>query len=184
MWVQRIVITGVVYCLFALAVASTYAIVQHDGRSSVEDGPRALLSAVAADGGPAGVGQSRVDLARNTGLFWTRYDRADRPVAGNGYLAGSLADVPPGVIDTARERTSDAVTWQPTDQLRFAIVAESEPGGDVLVAGQSLGRTEQRAEQSLVIAILALFGGAVVAAAGLAVLAVADRRSDARLRSR
>ncbi|MGN7797647.1 hypothetical protein [Leifsonia sp. 22587] len=44
MWVHRVVFAVVVYCLFALAVGSTYVIVQHDGRSAVEDAPRALLA--------------------------------------------------------------------------------------------------------------------------------------------
>ena len=115
----------------------------------------------------------RVDLARYQGVFWARYDRTDRPVGGNGYLDGALADPPPGVIDTARDRGSDAVTWQPSTGLRFAIVAQREPDGEVLMAGQSLSRTEERAAQALIITISVLIAGAVVTVAGVAVSAVA-----------
>lgn len=166
---------GIMYCLFALAVGSTYVIAQHDGRSAVEDAPRALLSAPSIDGRPG-----RLDLARYEGVFWARYDRADQPIAGNGYLDGARADIPKGVLATARAFGGDAVTWQPADGRRFAIVAQAEPGGDVLVAGQSLHRTEQRATESLVITLLVLFAGAVVTAVGLVLSWLLGRRSVPR----
>ena len=172
MWVHRVVFAVVGYCLFALAVGSAYVLAQHDGRSSVEDAPRAFLSAAEVTGQPV-----RVDLDRFQGVFWTRYDRTDRPVGGNGYLDGALADPPPGVIDTARDRGSDAVTWQPSTGLRFAVVAQREPDGEVLMAGQSLSRTEDRAAQALVVTIAVLIAGAVVTVAGVAVSAVIGRNS-------
>lgn len=173
MWVQRVVFAVVVYGLFALAVGSTYVMVQHEGRSAVEDAPRALLSGEV-------VGQpSRVDLARSQGSFWTRYDRTDRPIHGNGYLHGVLADPPAGVIDTARERGTDAVTWEPSAGLRFAIVAQAEPDGEVLMAGESLSRTEERAAQSLIITLAVLVAGAVMMGAGLAVCALVGRNTTA-----
>ncbi|MGN7797648.1 hypothetical protein [Leifsonia sp. 22587] len=113
-------------------------------------------------------------------MFWARYDRADRPIAGNGYLDGQLADPPSGVIDTARERGSDTVTWQPSGGLRFAIVAQREPDGQVLMAGQSLTRTEERASQSLIIALSVLIAGAVVTVAGVLVSAALGRSSADR----
>jgi hypothetical protein len=178
MRVHRVVFAGIIYGLFALAVGSTYVIVQHDGRSVVEDAPRALPSGEVV-GQPA-----RVDLARSQGAFWTRYDRTDRPLDGNGYLRDELADPPPGVLDTARERGSDAVTWEPSAGLRFAIVAQREPHGEVLMAGQSLSRTEERAAQSLIITLSVLIAGAVITGAGLAVSALVSRDSAAGGRPR
>lgn len=167
MWVHRTVFAVAAYVLFALALGTVYFVVQHDGRNAVEDGPRALLSAADTSGQP-----HHLDLSGYQGVFWMRYDAGDRPTGGNGYLHGALAAVPRGVLDDARRNGEDAVTWQPAEGLRFAIVAQPQRGGDVVVAGQSLQRTELRASQTLIVIVLALIGGLVVAGAAIGVDAV------------
>ena len=173
MWVHRVVFAVVAYCLFALAVGfdlrarcSTTAAARSKTRRGHSSPPQR------SRGNP-----TESTSTRFQGVFWARYDRTDRPVDGNGYLDGALADPPPGVIDTARDRGSDAVTWQPSTGLRFAIVAQREPDGEVLMAGQSLSRTEERAAQALIVTIAVLIAGAVVTAAGVAVSAVIGRNS-------
>jgi len=163
MWIRRTLTAAAAYALFALALGTVFFVVQHNGRSAVEDAPRALLSSAAA----ASTASDRVDLASYSGVFWVRYDASDQPVAGDAYLGGRAAEVPPGVLDTARHGDEDAVTWQPEPGLRFAIVAESAPHGQVVVAGQSLQRTELRATQTLVVVVLALAGGLVLVAAAV-----------------
>jgi hypothetical protein len=170
MRVHRAVVFAAVYVLFALAVGTVYIVAQHDGRSAAEDAPRVLLSAASTADQP-----SRLDLARYQGVFWIRYGTADQPVDGNGYLHGTLGAVPAGVLDTARHAGEDAVTWQPEAGLRFAIVAQPASGGDVIVAGQSLHRTELRASQSLVYVGLSLIAGAIVVALAVAVDAGVER---------
>lgn len=173
MWLRRIIIAVAAYLLFAGGLATLYVVVQQDGRQAAEDAPRALLYA-----GEASLTQQpgQVDLSRSLGTFWVRYDAAGRPIAGDGYLDGSLARVPQGVLRTARTLGEDAVSWEPKPGLRFAVVAQ--PVGDgVSVAGQSLQRTEQRIERTSLYVGGALVAGLfVVGAAVVADALVAQRR--------
>jgi hypothetical protein len=174
MWLRRTIVAVAAYALFAGGLATLYIVVQQDGRHAVEDAPRALLSAGEAT---ASVQQpGRVDLSHDLGTFWVRYDAAGRPVAGNGYLGGSLAQLPHGVLRTAQALGDDAVSWEPEPGLRFAVVAQ--PVGDgVMVAGQSLQRTEQRAARTALYIAGALVAGLVVVGAAVAGDAfVAQRR--------
>lgn len=174
MWLRRIIVAVAAYALFAGGLATLYIVVQQDGRHAVEDAPRALLSA--GEAATTAQQPGRVDLSRFLGTFWVRYDVAGRPVGGDGYLGGSLARVPGGVLQTARTLGEDAVSWEPEPGLRFAVVAEPVADG-VIVAGQSLRRTEQRAERSMLFIGGALVAGLfVVGAAVAADAAVVQRR--------
>ncbi|MGO4593783.1 hypothetical protein AB4Z18_08160 [Leifsonia sp. 2TAF2] len=164
MWVRRILIAIVAYALFALALGAVGIVAQHGGRSAAEDAPRALLSSQDVSDQPA-----RLDLARVRGTFWLRYNAVNEPTAGNGYLGNRLATIPGGVLDAARRSGEDAVTWAPANGLRFAIVAQRLSGGDVLVSGQSLERTELRASQMIMYLTLALLAGLLLIATAVVV---------------
>lgn len=159
MWLRRIIVAVAAYALFAGGLATLYVVVQQQGRSAVEDAPRVLLSA-----GPGAVTASpaqRFDLAHYRGTFWVRYDAAGTPVAGDGVLHGSLAQVPYGVLQNAHAAGEDAVSWEPEPGLRFAIVAQPFGSGSI-VAGQSLQRTEQRIQRTTLYVGIALVAGFVV----------------------
>ena len=159
MWLRRIIVAVAAYALFAGGLATLYVVVQQDGRSAAEDAPRVLLSA-----GASAVTASpsrRFDLEQYRGTFWVRYDAAGTPVAGDGVLRGSLAQVPFGVLQNARAAGENAVSWEPEPGLRFAIVAQPFGKGSI-VAGQSLRRTEQRIQRTGLYIGLALAAGLVV----------------------
>ncbi len=173
MWLRRIIVAVAAYALFAGGLATLYVVVQQDGRHAVEDAPRALLSAGATDSGAGRSGG--YDLDNYLGTFWVTYDAAGRPTGGNGYLGGSLAQVPRGVLQTAQVEGEDAVTWQPQPGLRFAIVAQPLGDGSI-VAGQSLRPTEQRASRTLFLIAGALVAGLLVVGAAVAADALVARR--------
>ena len=174
MWFRRIIVAVAAYALFAGGLATLYVVEQQAGRNTVEDAPRALLStgeATAAASQP-----DRVDLTSYLGTFWVQYDAHGAPIAGNGYLDGALARVPIGVLDTATSTgEDDAVSWEPEPGLRFAIVAQPA-GSGVIVAGQSLQRTEQRATRTAIYIGLALIAGAFVVAAAVGADALLTQR--------
>jgi hypothetical protein len=179
MWLRRIIVAVAAYALFAGALATFYFVVQQDGRSAVEDAPRALLSA-----GPEAVKappSQRFDLTQYDGTFWVRYDATGTPVAGDGVLHGSLAQVPYGVLQNARAAGEDAVSWEPQPGLRFAIVAQPFGTGSI-VAGQSLHRTEQRIQRTGIYVGLALVAGFVVVGIAVVADALVARRRAAPLR--
>lgn len=173
MWLRRIIVAVAAYALFAGGLATLYVVVQQDGRRSVEDAPRALLSARATT--TAGQQPDRLDLEHYLGGFWVSYDAAGRPTAGNGYLGGALARVPRGVLETAQATGEDAVSWEPEPGLRFAIVAQPL-GTGVIVAGQSLQRTEQRADLTMLYIAGALVAGLLVVGAAVAADAIVAQR--------
>lgn len=180
MWFRRIIVAVAAYALFAGGLATLYVVEQQAGRSAVEDAPRALLSTGEATA--ASTQPDRVELTSYLGTFWVQYDAHGTPIAGNAYLDGALARVPQGVLDTAKATgEDDAVSWEPEQGLRFAIVAQPV-GNGVIVAGQSLQRTEQRATRMSIYIGLALVAGLFVvgAAVGADVLFTAARRSRSR----
>lgn len=173
MWLRRIIVAVVAYALFAGGLVTLYVVVQQDGRHAVEDAPRALLSSGATASG-AGQ-QDQLDLEHYLGTFWVSYDAAGRPTAGDGYLGGRLAQVPRGVLETAQATGEDAVSWEPQPGLRFAIVAQPL-GTGVIVAGQSLQRTEQRADRTVLYIGGALIAGLLVVGAAVAADALVTQR--------
>jgi hypothetical protein len=127
--------------------ATVYVVAQQLGRLSANDGPERLASQVAVE---VQAGQSttldaqpHVDLSRSLAPFVVVEDASGKPVAGSGFLTGSLVAVPIGVLTTAAKTGQDNVTWQPQRGLRFATVT-LRAGDRLVTAGQSLRPSELR----------------------------------------
>lgn len=170
MWPRRVLFGIVAFALLGVALGTTYVVAQQAGRSMAEDAPRTLLS----NGVPPTPGQ-HLDLSTSLSVFWVEFNSAGRPVAGDAFLNGALPQLPLGVLATARSTGQDAVTWQPAPNLRFAVVAE-KVGDHVLVAGQSLQRTEHRADTELVLTLLGMVAGAILIVAVIVVEIVFNQR--------
>ncbi|HWU60217.1 MAG TPA: hypothetical protein VN045_15955 [Microbacteriaceae bacterium] len=156
--------------ILILVSGITYGVMQQIERQGADDTPMRLASQVAselADGGSSGtVGRlPRVNLSNSLAPFVVVFGADGKPTSGNGYLHGTLASPPPGVISTAREGGEDDVTWQPTSGLRFATVS-IKSGDHVVMAGQSLAPSERRTGY---IGVISALGGLV----SVAILVVA-----------
>ncbi|MES2169958.1 MAG: hypothetical protein V4479_04460 [Actinomycetota bacterium] len=149
--------------------ATIYVVMQQVERQGADDAPARLASQVAsqlvAGVTPRPAAEDRVDLATSTALFYVVYDVNGRAADGTGYLGGTLATVPPGVVAAGRTSAGDHVTWQTSDGLRFAVVVRRS-GASVVLAGQSLAPTETRID-GLGLLVLAAW----LAAAALLVIA-------------
>ncbi len=178
----------------ALLTAATglgYAASQQSSRRTVDDAPRALATAAASalargqDAASATAGLP-VDLRTGDLPFVTVYDGTHRLLASNATLDGRPLTVPPGVLDQAVAVGEDAVTWQPADGVREAIVARpwtSAGGHGVVVAGLSLAATEQRTGVVRdVLAATWVLGVLGVSALALLFVVRARRRGDPLLR--
>jgi hypothetical protein len=138
--------------LLTLAALLLYGVAQQAARRTVEDAPRALVArsrAALVSGQEPQVVTSgpTVNLAVDASPFVVVYDAQHHVVATDAVLAGAAPVVPAGVLDTAGERGEDAVTWQPSDGVREAVVAQpwrSATGEGVVVAGASLAPSEDR----------------------------------------
>lgn len=164
MSVRTVVWLAVAAAIVTILFGTIYVVAQQAGRSGADDAPMRLLSQLRDDQGSAG----RVDLATSLVPFEVSYDEGGRAVSGDAYLDGRLASIPVGVVKNAWAFGEDRVTWQPRDDLRFAIVAERD-GNRVKVAGQSLVPVEARADKLLLLVaagwgacIAVLGGGALV----------------------
>lgn len=90
------------------------------------------------------VGEGRFDAGASPAPFLVIFDRDARPVAYSATV-GAMAPKPPsGVIERARERGENRVTWQPQSGLRYATVGIAANSGYVAFAAQSLAETEAR----------------------------------------
>ena len=154
--------------------------VQQDLRQSAND-PQIQMAEDTAARLAAGadatvtVPMATVDIASSLAPFLIVYDSDDHVVASSAMLDGVTPHLPEGVLEFARERGEDRVTWEPREGVRIATVVVPYRNGSVL-AGRSLREVEARASGALGIsAVLWLFGLVAVAATILAIEWIGER---------
>ncbi|WP_427007417.1 hypothetical protein [Pseudarthrobacter sp. H2] len=164
---QRVIgwLTAVI--VITLIFGSAYAALQQLGRRSANAAPAAAAAAQIQLIGSQ-MTAPRLELTPDSGVFVIMYGADDKPVSGTATLHGSLPTLPPGVLQTARDSGSDAVTWQPEPGLRMAVVARPAAGNAVVVAGQSLTPYEDRDRLVMIFLAAGWLGSIVVLAAGYA----------------
>jgi hypothetical protein len=163
----------------ALVFGTVYSVAQQMGRTAADDAPSRLASQIAADlpmAETASAGVAHIDLSRSLAVFYVVYGSNGRPIFGSGYLHGSLAAPPVGVLEHTRRVGSNRVTWQPADGLRFATV-ELRAGDSVILAGQSLGLTETSADRLLLITFAGWAGSSILIMLGAATMFISHRRT-------
>lgn len=103
---------------------------------------------------PFAYNKNKVDLQNSITPFVIIYDkRTGTPIAGNGYIDGSLAQIPYGVLTSSRDKEYNAVTWEPKRNVRIASVSVNGEKYYV-TAGKSLKRVEADTGLALQIAII------------------------------
>jgi hypothetical protein len=159
-----------------------YLVAQQSQRLGADEVPLALAqhTAVLLDIGTspsAAVPADRVELTRSLDPFVLVFDNGGRLLASSATLHGQVPDYPIGVFDTARARGEDRVTWQPEVGVREATVATSWSGGFV-VAGRSLGATEQLIDKLGLLVVAGWLATLAVVAASAVVAAVLTAPPD------
>jgi hypothetical protein len=167
----------------AIAVTATYGLVylvaQQGLRSGGNDPQRQVAEDVASqlDRGMAPadvVGDGPIDVARSLAPFVVVYAADGSVVATDGQLDGASPLIPKGVLDAARAKGSNAVTWQPRPGVRIATVTIPWRDGTVM-AGRSLRIVEEReAAVRLLVGLAWVVTLLAVAAACLIVTAVRE----------
>lgn len=94
-----------------------------------------------------------VDLSKSLATFTNVYDLDGKPVTGEGYLNGSLATVPKGVLTAADDSDYHTVTWEPKSGVRLASVVVRSNKYYVL-SGRSLQEVEKNASRTLVLTLV------------------------------
>ena len=158
------------FAALTVAIGLTYSGVQQDLRIGANDVPQQLAEdgARALDAGTspatvAGPAPGAVAIETSLAPFVAVYDKKGGLLASNGSLDGRPPAVPIGVLDSARASGRDAVTWQPRQGVRVALVVLPWQGGTI-GAGRSLRVIEERIETiGSLLALGWLIGAAIIA---------------------
>ena len=145
--------------LLVVIFGTIYVTVQQSQRSAANY-PQIQLAedsaaGLNAGGQPTTLVRGQVNMAASLAPFTIIYDKQGNVVAGSGYLDHQVAKVPLGVLQAAKTKTYNAVTWQPQAGVRIASVSVAAKGYYVL-SGRSLKEVEKNESQSLQ---LTLIGG-------------------------
>jgi hypothetical protein len=143
-----------------------YVVVQQSYRQSADD-PQIQMANDAAQALEMGktieeiIPAETIDIDRSLAPFYLFFNSDEQPVAGSGILNNSLQTLPDGVLDFAKEKGENRVTWQPQPEVRIAAVIVPYQNGYVL-AGRNMRQVEQREAQVSTFAgltwILAMIG--------------------------
>jgi hypothetical protein len=131
---------------FTLAAGLIYVAVQQDLRLGANDLPQQLAEdgARALDGGAdpkTVVGATTVPIETSLAPFVAVFDAQGTLLASDGSLDGRPLSPPVGVLRSAQTTGRDAVSWQPSEGVRIALVVLPWHGGTI-AAGHSLRATE------------------------------------------
>jgi hypothetical protein len=87
-----------------------------------------------------------VELGRDLQPFLIYYNDRGEPLHGTGYLDQKLPSPPPGVFEYLRSHPTDAITWQPRNNLRIATVLQrvNGPQAGFLLAGRDMVLVEKQ----------------------------------------
>lgn len=102
---------------------------------------------------PTSLAPGTVDFQKSLAPFVIIYDVNGHPIAGNGYLHGSLPSIPIGVLQAVGGKPYNFVSWQPEQGIRLAAVSVKANSYYVL-SGRSLIEVEKR--ESLILQLSAL----------------------------
>ncbi len=150
--------------VLTIACGFTYVAVQQVYRQGADD-PQIQMAADAAARLDAGadaasvVPSETVDVAQSLAVFVIVYSADDAPVASSARLDGATPTPPTGVLEAARTKGENRVTWQPQPGVRIASVEVAAADGRVVLAGRSLREAEARVDRLTQMAGLAWLGG-------------------------
>jgi hypothetical protein len=102
----------------------------------------AALRVQAAGALPTGGFTNAIPIEADPAAYLLFYDATGSPVAGTGVLHGKAPTLPAGVLDVAKAKGVNRLTWQPEAGVRQALVV-LPAGTGFVVAGRSLIYTEQ-----------------------------------------
>ena len=173
---------------FTLLCGLGYATVQQNYRQSAND-PQIqivedVIAAIAGGQKPEEMlgTNTKTDIAKSLTVFVVIYDTAGKPIASTAQLDGKDPIVSKGVLDVAKTKGENRISWQTKENVRSAIVVKPYEGtssGFVLV-GRSLREIEQRENQLTMMVIIAWAISLVTTLLVVIVSSWAVTRLDAR----
>lgn len=145
--------------ILVVGFGTIYAAVQQNQRSAANS-PQIQMAEDAANGLDKGelaavlVGP-RVDMDKSLAPFTIIYNKKGEAVLGSGYLNGKVPKVDKDVLEAAKDKDYNAVTWEPKEGVRIAAVAVEAKDYYVL-SGRNLREVEHNESETLQIVLLGL----------------------------
>jgi hypothetical protein len=141
-------------------VGLTYLAVQQNYRNGLDDPQWQLAwdgaAALNAGASPQSVvGSRRIDAATSLAPFVVVYAADGSVLAFNGTIGGTPPGLPAGVLDSARSRGIDRVTWQPRPGVRIATVSVATKDLRVVTSGRNMRVVDGRIDNLTSIAAIA-----------------------------
>lgn len=127
-----------------------------------------VLRVIASGGLPTSGFQNAIPIESDPAAYVVFFDASGKAVAGTGVLKGQPPTLPAGVLEEAKSKGVNRLTWEPEAGVRQAIVVI--PAGDgYVMSGRSLTYAE---EQESMLGKRALIGwlGTMVAIAIVALI--------------
>ena len=115
---------------------------------------------------------NKVDMAASLAPFAIIYDEQGKVLTASVQLDGGVPQVPAGVLDSAKAKGENRLTWQPRPGVRSAIVVShfsGTPQSGYVLVGRSLREVEVRVQQ---LELLVLIGWLVTLAGAYILLMV------------
>ncbi len=145
------IVCGLVYVLAQQTLRSQ----ANDPQIQMAEDNAALLAA----GGnveEVNVGTQKIDISKSLSPFTMVLNADGGVLASNAFLDGSFPQIPQGVLEAAKAKGENRITWQPQGGTRIALVVsyiQADKGGFVAV-GRNLREVEKREQSLLTIALL------------------------------
>ena len=97
-----------------------------------------------------------IDIAKSLAPFTVLYDNNNVPIQSNGLLDGKLPGIPAGVLQFAKNRGENVLSWQPRAGVRVALVVEPVHSASVsfVAVGRSLLEVEKRESNLATMALI------------------------------
>jgi hypothetical protein len=138
-WILLVLVTGF--------YGVVYVSVQQALRLGANEPQRSMAQDVAKqlDEGrkPEDLLKQQIDMGSNMAPFVIVYDKYGAVVAGDGYINGTIPQVPIGVLAATQGHKINSVTWQPTNKVRIASVGV-EANSYYILSGRSLSVVEDQ----------------------------------------
>lgn len=169
-------IFGVAAVVLTLSVGVAYGVGQQVLRSSAND-PQVEITEGVADAlnqgqDPQAFGSlAPVDLEKSLSPFVIVLDQDGKVIAGTAMLDGQTPTPPSGVVDAAKAKGENRLTWEPKPKVRVAAVVKPYSFKDAssttsvegfVLAGKSLREVDARAQNLLILSGVSLAAGLVV----------------------
>jgi hypothetical protein len=142
LWLPIAVATTAVCGLVYLGVQQNYRMSLNDPQVQLAQDAAARLDSGASPGGV--VGNSKIDADKSLAPFVIVFGTDNAVLASSARLDGTTPKLPSGVLDAARAKGRNAVTWQPRPGVRIASASSATKDGRVVVAGRNMREVEAR----------------------------------------